>query len=150
MEELRESGSVRPEVGRTGKSAFPREKPGEPQPSPLTWKLGTFRVLIAENNRREELHEIQVRGPVSSPFGVFKGNGRGPAPPGHSFFSLIHLPTGRLMITLSQRRQCMAMAAELAPLRVPWQETDPEKVLEGAPDQMMVQKIKVRYEAIWR
>ena len=122
----------------------------KPEAAPLAWKSATFRVLIAENNRREELHEIDVRGPVSGPFAIFRGDGRGPAPSGESFFSLIHLPTGRVMITLRLRRECMAMASELAILRVNWRETDPEKVVGEAPDRPKVQEIHACYLAMWR
>ena len=135
---------------RFARADGPTKAAEEPKSKPLTWQLGTFRVLIAENDRCEELHEIEVRGPVSGPFGVFRGDGRGPAPPDRSFFSLVHLPTGRVMASLRLRRECMAMASELLPLRVPWRESDPERVVEGAPDQRRVQEIHARYKALWR
>ncbi|HEX4959845.1 MAG TPA: hypothetical protein VF173_03330 [Thermoanaerobaculia bacterium] len=123
--------------------------PVSPEPPPLTWKRGTFRVLVAED-RGAKLHELQVRGPVSGPFGVFRGDGHGPTPEGRSYFSLIHLPTGLIVVTLQYRHQCMAMAAELVLLRVDWDETDPQKVVGEAPDKMKVQAIHSRYRRMWQ
>ena len=44
----------------------------------------------------------------------------------------------------------MALAAELAGLEIDWQETDPEKVLMGAPDQGKVQALIRLYEKVTR
>jgi hypothetical protein len=44
----------------------------------------------------------------------------------------------------------MALAAELAVLEINWQETDPERVLQGAPDQGKVQAILRLYEKVTR
>jgi hypothetical protein len=44
----------------------------------------------------------------------------------------------------------MALAAELAVLRIDWQESDPEKVLAGAPDQEKVQGLIRLYEKLTR
>lgn len=115
---------------------------------PLAWKMGQFLVLISETDRAEDLHQVDVPGSISGVFGVFRGDSRGRAAKGRSVFSLVHLPTARLLITLNHRRQCMAMATELAPLRVRWDETDPGKVVEGAPDQPRVQEIHARYKAL--
>lgn len=140
----------RERVGEESRRA-PHEETSVPNHGPLLrWELATFRVLVGERLDGSDLHEIEVRGLVSGPFGIFRGNDHGPAPEGRSFFSLIHLPTARTILTLNYRRQCMAMAAELLPLRVPWSETDAEKVLEGAPDHPKVQEIYARYSAMWR
>lgn len=40
------------------------------------------------------------------------------------------------------------LAAELMPLRINWDETDPEKVVQGAPDQERLQKVLRLYERI--
>lgn len=79
---------------------------------PLTWKPGRFSVLVSETARPDDLHQVEVPGSVSGVFGVFRGDPRGRAAKGHAVFSLVHLPTARLLITLNHRRQCMAMAAE--------------------------------------
>ncbi len=115
---------------------------------PLAWKMGRFLALISETGRPEDLQQIEVLGSVSGAFGVFRGDPQGRAVKGRSVFSLVHLPTARLLITLNHHRQCMAMAAEFAPLRVRWDETDPGKVVEGAPDQARVQEIHARYKAM--
>ena len=44
----------------------------------------------------------------------------------------------------------MALAAELAVLRIDWQERDPEKVLAGAPDQEKVQALLRLFERLTR
>jgi hypothetical protein len=44
----------------------------------------------------------------------------------------------------------MALAAELAGLEIDWQETDPEKVLVGAPDQGKAQALIRLYEKLTR
>ncbi|HEX4961991.1 MAG TPA: hypothetical protein VF173_14210 [Thermoanaerobaculia bacterium] len=65
----------------------------------------------------------------------------GAGEPGCSCFSLVHRPTGRIIATLPLRKSCMALAAELAVLRVDWRETDPEKVLGEAPDKVKAQEV---------
>ena len=124
--------------------------PEEPAPAPLTWTVGTFRVRIAEDFQDAEVREIEVRGPRSELFGIFRNYGRGPSPKGEPMFSLIHLPTARTIATLQYQRACKAMAAELSVLRVPWEETDPFEVLDGALDLKKVQEIHRRYLARWR
>lgn len=124
--------------------------PEAPAPAPLTWTVGIFRVCIAESFQNAEVREIEVRGPTSGPFGIFRNFGRGPAPKGDPLFSLIHLPTARTLATLQYQRDCKAMAAELAPLRIPWDETDAFKVLDGAVDHKKVQEIHRLYLAKWR
>jgi len=44
----------------------------------------------------------------------------------------------------------MALAAELAVLGIDWQETDPERVLVGAPDQGKVQALLQLYQKLTR
>jgi hypothetical protein len=90
--------------------------------------------------RPETTREVEVRGEVSGPFAVFRGDGSGPGSPGCGLHSLVHLPTRRMAI-LPVRKSCKALAGELAVLRVDWQETDPEKVLGSAPDLEAVQGV---------
>lgn len=68
--------------------------------------------------------------------------------PGSGAHTLAHIPTGRTFATLALRKSCMALAAELAGLTIDWQETDPEKVLMGAPDQGKVQALVRLYEKV--
>jgi hypothetical protein len=44
----------------------------------------------------------------------------------------------------------MALAVELAALRIDWQETDPEKVVGGAPDQEKAQALLRLFEKLTR
>lgn len=109
--------------------------------SPLPWLWNCFRVLVTDTSVRPEItREMELRGEVSGPFGIFQGSSAGPGSPGCSLHSLVHLPTRRILATLSVRKSCKALAGELAVLRVDWQETDPEKVLGSAPDREAAQR----------
>jgi hypothetical protein len=94
--------------------------------------------------------DVEVPGFVSGPFGIFRGSGRGAGSPGCGEHSLAHLPTRRIIATLSLRKSCMALAAELAGLGIDWQATDPERVLVGAPDQGKAQALIRLYEKLTR
>lgn len=119
--------------------------------TPLLWDRGRFLVRLTDTSRRPEVvADVEVPGFVSRPFGIFRGSGRGTGAPGSGEHSLAHLPTRRIIATLSLRKSCMALAAELAGLRIDWQETDPEKVLAGAPDQEKVQRLLRLYERVTR
>jgi hypothetical protein len=110
--------------------------------APLTWLRDRFRVLVTDTTARPEVaREVEVAGLVSGPFGIFRGDGRGVGEPGCSLHSIVHRPTRRVVATLPLRKSCMALAAELAALRVDWRETDPEKVLGEAPDKVKAQEV---------
>ena len=94
--------------------------------------------------------DVEVSGPTSRPFGIFRGTARGLGAPGSGSHTLAHLPTLRTIATLPLRKSCMALAAELADLEIDWQETDPEKVLVGAPDQGKAQTLIRLYEKLTR
>ena len=79
------------------------------RPIPLAWHRGTFRVIL-------DGQEVPLRGMVSPPFGVFRGTADGPLNMGCRRFTLIHLPTGRVVATLRSIRQAYALAGELAPI----------------------------------
>lgn len=122
------------EIGKTGKAL------------PLGWSGGGFRVLIQPETRAEP-YEIEVKGRTYPPFGIFRGSYRGPNAAGpDSRFSLVHLPTRRILRTLSRQKDCTMLAAELLPLRINWEETDPEKVVQGTPDQERLQEVLRLYE----
>ena len=119
--------------------------------TPLPWFRDRFSVTITDTSRRPEVvADVEVRGFVSGPFGVFRGSGRGAGAPGSGEHSLAHLPTRRVIATLPLRKSCMALAAELATLRIDWQETDPEKVLGEAPDRGKVQAVVRLFERLTR
>lgn len=120
--------------------------------TPLPWHPNCrFPVTMTDTTRHPEIAaELEVPGFVSGAFGIFRGSGRGVGAPGSGEHSLAHLPTRRIIATLPLRKSCMALAAELAVLRIDWQETDPERVLAGAPDQEKVQGLLRLYERVTR
>jgi len=77
-------------------------------PTPLSWHLGTFRVVLMDGR------EVEVRGMVSPPFGTFRGTQQGPD--GNHNFTLVHLPGKRIIATLKKGQQARALASELAPV----------------------------------
>jgi hypothetical protein len=83
-----------------------RERSG--RPLPLSWRRGTFRVLL-------EAGETTVHGHISEPFAAYRGSFRGPAPTGH-VYSLVH--RGQIAATLATYSQVRALAAELAPVLI--------------------------------
>jgi hypothetical protein len=128
-----------------------RERAQTGRAAPLTWLRDRFRVLVTGTTARPEVaHEIEVRGMVSGPFGIFRGDGRGLGEPGCSLFSLVHRPTRRVVATLPLRKSCMALAAELSGLEIDWQEIDPERVLGAAPDRGKAQALIRLFEKLTR
>lgn len=79
------------------------------RPIPLAWHRGSFRVVL-------DGLEFPLRGMVSHPFGVFRGNTEGPLNMGCRRFTLVHLPDRRIVATLRTIRQAQALGAELAPI----------------------------------
>ncbi|MEA2600105.1 MAG: hypothetical protein QOF89_1097 [Acidobacteriota bacterium] len=126
-----------------------RERAQSGGPPALPWLQDRFRVLVTDTTARPEVaHEIEVRGMVSGFFGIFRGDGQGVGEPGCSRYSLVHRPTRRIIVTLPLRKSCMALAAELAALRIDWQEVDPEKVLGAAPDREKAQAVIRLFEKL--
>ena len=127
------------ELARTGRA------------TPLSWHPDRILVRLTDTSRSPSVAaDVQVPGLVSRPFGIFRGSGRGVGAPGSGTHTLAHLPTRRTIATLPLRKSCMALAAELAGLAIDWQETDPEKVLVGAPDQGKAQALIRLYEKVTR
>jgi hypothetical protein len=117
------------EISKTGKAL------------PLGWSGGWFRVLIQPDGRVEAVG-IEVKGRTYPPFGIFRGSYRGSKAAGSdASFSLVHLPTCRILCTLPRQKDCAMLAAELMPLQINWTEVDPEKVIQGTPDQSRLQEI---------
>lgn len=58
--------------------------------------------------------EIEARGAVSWPFGIFRGSGYGPHR--NTGRALVHLPSKKIIATLGSAGQCKALAAEMAPV----------------------------------
>ena len=131
--------------------AHVRELARSGRATPLLWDRGRFLVRLTDTTRRPEIvADVEVPGLVSRPFGIFRGSGRGTGAPGSGEHSLTHLSTRRIVATLPLRKSCMALAAELAVLRVDWRETDPEKVLGNAPDREAVQGLIRLFKTLTR
>jgi len=82
-------------------------------PRPLAWHKGRFVAVLANGRERE------VSGWTSPPFGTFRG---GPSRQKRSGpHTLVYLPTGRLLATLSTVREARGLAAELAAVWVRWE-----------------------------
>ena len=116
-------------------------------PLPLMWHHCWFRVQMQHETWKEP-RAIEVSGRCSGPFAVFRGSWRGLADPPHPCYSLVHKPTARVIATFRRRKDCLLLASELLPLQVNWDETDPEKVIRGAPDAQRVQELYRLYEAL--
>jgi hypothetical protein len=140
--------SVGPWLAQTADAAL-RELARSGRPAPLPWFRDRFGVLVTDASVRPEVaREIQVRGEVCRFFGIFRGDHKGPGEPGCCRHSLVHRPTRRIIDTLPLRKSCKALAAELAALRVNWQEADPEKVVQGSPDQEKAQALLRLFDKI--
>jgi hypothetical protein len=91
-------------------------------PIPLAWRrLSRFRVILMEGA------DVEVRGIVSPPFGIFQGAADGPD--GNHHRTLVHLPTRRVIATLRTSQQCRSLASELAPALLRGELPDPGKVV---------------------
>ena len=91
-------------------------------PAPLVWKRGTFKVWISESYREKDLEEIEVEGPISGPFGIFRGTLADQLPRITPTSLVIHIPTGRSLSLPGRHRECKAFAAEVASLAIPWED----------------------------
>lgn len=82
-------------------------------PIPLAWRLGRFRVELQGGEA------VEVNGRISPPFGSFCGTSDGPSYySGRKRHTLVYVPAGRILATVSTFRECKALAAELARLWV--------------------------------
>jgi hypothetical protein len=92
------------------------------RPLPLAWRLGRFLVVLMDER------EVEVRGKVSPPFGIFQGSSHGPDT--NKLRTLVHLPSRRVIATLRSFRQCRSLAAELAPAILRGELPDPVPLVE--------------------
>ena len=90
----------------------------------LLWHRGTFSALRSEDGTTCALRPVS--GPVAGAFGIYKGhvNVRLTSPA----FTLAHVHTGRSLATLPRQKSCKRLAEDLAPLRMNWEQTDPDRV----------------------
>lgn len=75
-------------------------------PTPLSWHLGSFLVVLLDGR------EVEVPGMISPPFATFRGTSYGPNK--NKAITLAHLPGKRIIATLKTARQARALAAGLA------------------------------------
>jgi hypothetical protein len=120
---------------------------------PLHWRNDLFIVSLVDRSvRPEKLADWRVGGEaeLSRCFGIFRGNGDGPGEPGCYRFSIVHLPSRRIIGTLPLRKAARVLASELAALECNWQETDPQKVIQGTPGQRKAQELLQNFDTLTR
>jgi hypothetical protein len=88
--------------------AFLEHRARAGRPIPLAWHFGAFKVRLLDGQ------EVTVPGLLSPPFAYFRGTAEGPVA-GHRF-SLVHLPTCKLIATLRSAGQARTLGSELAPI----------------------------------
>ena len=90
------------------------------KPLPLAWGRGRFKA------RMEDGTEPELRGWVARPFGLFHGTPEGPISHGSThYYTLVYLPTSRLLATFRTAKHCKVLASELARLWVHWGGREP-------------------------
>lgn len=80
-------------------------------PIPLAWRRGRFRVELQGGT-------AELPGFVSLPFGAFRGTAAGRGVQACHRYTLVYVPSGRILATVRTYQQCKALAAELARLWV--------------------------------
>ena len=95
---------------------------------------------------RRTLGLLEVNGWVSGPFGIYSGFYLVTEHPEKDGFTLVHLPTNRMMLHLRRLKLIKAAADELATLCVRWACDDPNKVILGQPDEHRFPEIMRRLE----
>jgi len=91
------------------------------RPLPLAWGWGRFRV------RLEDGSEPELRGWIARPFGFFRGGSTGPSYMGCHRYTLVYLPTARIVATFRSAAHCRSLASELARLWVRWGGNEPSE-----------------------
>jgi hypothetical protein len=91
------------------------------KPIPLAWGMGRFRVVLPDGS------EVELKGWVAPPFGIFVGTAAGPSYPGRHRYTLAYLPSRRLLATLKTAQQCRILASDLARLWVRWNASEPSE-----------------------
>jgi hypothetical protein len=111
-------------------------------PPALVWHRGRFGAAVPVGER---LAEVEVEGWIGGPFGIFREPKEVGVPQAHPF-TLVHLPTGRHLLHLARRQDCIAAAEELVQLQVAWSSTDPETVMTG-PDVASARAVFARWRS---
>jgi hypothetical protein len=114
---------------------------------PLAWTWGEFQARIYDRLVWPwQYREIDVSGWISGRFGIYRGDGTGQETHNNHVFSLVHIPSRRIIVTLTYKRDCQAFAAELVYLWINWDQEDPEKVVQGSPDQPRAAALFQKYK----
>jgi hypothetical protein len=90
-------------------------------PLPLAWRAGTFQAVMANG----EL--LTVRGKLAPPFAYFQGTEEGPTFRGKRRFTLVHLPTRKVLATLRYSKDCQTLGAELSRRNVNFGGSEPSE-----------------------
>jgi hypothetical protein len=80
-------------------------------PIPLAWRRGRFRVELQGG-------AVELPGFVSLPFGAFRGTAAGRGVQACHRYTLVYVPSGRILATVRTYQQCKSLASELARLWV--------------------------------
>lgn len=80
-------------------------------PIPLAWRRGRFRVEL-------QAGEAELPGFVSPPFGAFRGTAAGRGVRACQTYTLVYVPSRRILATMRTYTQCKVLASELARLWV--------------------------------
>ena len=95
-------------------------------PIALAWRRSArFRVVLLDGE------EVEVRGMLSPPFGIFKGDISGTGANAYPPYVLVYLPERRILGSFRYAETCKALASELAPtLLRGLPPPDPEAIVE--------------------
>jgi hypothetical protein len=108
------------EVKRHRKAAYRwKAEQAARQASRLFWQRGHFGASTAQGAGAVDR---EVEGVLAPPFGIFREEKR---------YTLVHLPTGRRLLSLPRRKDCQEAAQELLDQKIAWHESDPYRVMEG-------------------
>jgi hypothetical protein len=92
------------------------------KPLPLAWRrAGHFKVRLMDGR------EVEVPGRVAFPFGIFRGSVTGEGLKGCKRHSLVYLPQGRILATMTTEGHCKALASELSRVWVRWSGNEPSE-----------------------
>jgi len=95
-------------------------------PIMLSWRRSArFRVVLMDGE------EVEMKGSVSPPFGIFRGDVEGPTNAGSKVYSLVYLPERRIIASFRFADKARALASEIAPcLLRGLSPPDPERIVE--------------------
>jgi hypothetical protein len=83
-------------------------------PLPLAWAKGTVQTRLLDGR------EVDLRGWVAPPFGIYRGDSAGPKAVGAHLYTLVYIPGRRQIATFRYISQCKSLGSDLARLWVRW------------------------------